>query len=305
MSYDIRKYSSENLLNELRQFYKDNKRVPTARDFYPKLGHTDCRLYRAKFGSWNKALELAGLEINKEYLNVSNEEMINFLIKYYRETGKIPTKSQFNGGDSEYPHHNNYLHRFGSWTNALKIAGLDVDNLVKNNQINIDSCESYKGRLFELTILKSFKNNGAVDCSSKNYQSPFDGICPKGYRYDAKSSKLQLISKYAKGWRFSIQNKNKELTQYYIFGAFDEHFKKLMFVWLVPNDFLRGRYAIVIMYNKTSRMEKYNIINKCNIDIFKEKEIIINNDITNKTIEVNFKKTQTKTLSEYYQEVKI
>lgn len=52
------KYSPEDLLKRIRDFYIQNGRIPVKREF------NALRIYRTSFGSWNKAVEKAGFETN-------------------------------------------------------------------------------------------------------------------------------------------------------------------------------------------------------------------------------------------------
>ncbi|MFA6519941.1 MAG: hypothetical protein WCT41_03955 [Candidatus Paceibacterota bacterium] len=53
-----KKYSNEDLLNEIRDFYTQNGRIPLKREF------NALRIYRVRFGSWNNAVKKAGFDTN-------------------------------------------------------------------------------------------------------------------------------------------------------------------------------------------------------------------------------------------------
>lgn len=53
-----------------------------------------------------------------------------------------------------------------------------------------------KGRLFEMIVLDFSEES----ISGDNCKNPFDGICPKGQIYDAKSAGLR----YGQYWQFPI-----------------------------------------------------------------------------------------------------
>jgi Homing endonuclease associated repeat/HNH endonuclease len=110
--------SDEELLDKLRVFYKAHGRAPAIRDF--PGGAT----YEKRFGSWNVALQAAGLPINKPG-SVSDEEMLAALQKFHREQGRSPTLDEF-------PEAATIEQRFGSWNKALQAAGLPPN---KKNQI--------------------------------------------------------------------------------------------------------------------------------------------------------------------------
>lgn len=51
------KYTEEDLLNCLRDFYLKNKRVPVRRDFANDSGYPNYSTYRRRFGGWINALK--------------------------------------------------------------------------------------------------------------------------------------------------------------------------------------------------------------------------------------------------------
>lgn len=112
------KISDEELLDKLRAFYKAHGRTPSIRTF--PGGAT----YEKRFGSWNTALQAAGLPINKPGF-VPDEEMIAALQNFYREYGRSPTLNEF-------PKAGTIEQRFGSWNKALEAAGLPPN---KKNKI--------------------------------------------------------------------------------------------------------------------------------------------------------------------------
>jgi hypothetical protein len=257
--------SDEYLISEIKRFYKENERIPVQSDFKGNLEYPDVNKYQRRFG-WNNALKLAGFNPNKVDC-YSKEELIELLHKFYEKNGNIPRMEDFSG-NYEYPSCEPYINRFGSWNNALKAAELSMDNMIKKGMLNVtnDSCSIHKGRLWELTILKSFKNGGAIDVSGQNWGSHFDGICPKNYTYDAKSAKLSYTNniKYKNRyvqWFFNIKTKNAD---YLFLGAFDEKFEKLLYAWLIPVSLIKYK-SLTISLNKIYKFKKYEITNECNM----------------------------------------
>lgn len=56
----IIKYSDHELIQYIQDFYKENNRIPQARDFRTKTNYPDSSTFESRFGSWNKAIEAAG-----------------------------------------------------------------------------------------------------------------------------------------------------------------------------------------------------------------------------------------------------
>lgn len=262
------KYTKHQLLKYLVQFDKENGRIPVANDFnnknpkYPSLS-----TYIKNFGSWNNALKLARLDINN--FTETDEELLKYLIQFYQENGKVPGRNDFNK-NSKYPSFGTYCKRFGNWSNALKLVGLDSDSLIQKGLVNIntESNESLKGRLFEILVKYHFEKE-SEDLSGKNCKSPIDGICPTGRSYEAKSSKLHWERRC---WIFGIKNEYK--AEYYYFGAFDEEWSKIKHVWRVPGYIIKKDNFLVGL----SRSYEFNVENMKEYEIT---ENFLNNLMTN------------------------
>lgn len=54
----------------------------------------------------------------------SDEYLLECLRKYARENGKAPGKRTFENSIHGRPQHTTYIVRFGSWNNAIRMAGL-------------------------------------------------------------------------------------------------------------------------------------------------------------------------------------
>lgn len=243
--------TDEELLGSLRQFYEENGRVPSHRDFnnnpiYPSFG-----VFIDRFGSWNNALEITGLQINR-FSHTTDEELLEYLKQFYEENGRPPTKRNFNN-NPRYPCFTTYIDRFGSWHNSLKLVELDIDTMVRKGIIETSR---QKGRFFEIYVLEHFTED-TIDVAGDNCTSPFDGICPKGQIYDAKSSAI-VDNLY---WYFRL-NKGEGIDFYYL-GAFDKDFKKLLHVWRIPGDLTESTVLYIGLYSN----RRYNLENMKEFEI--------------------------------------
>src|SRR3972149_6251004 len=102
------------------RFFKENGRSPTWEDFSNNRKYPSFKTYQRHFGSWNKALKMAGLQIN-----------------YFTE----------------------YTDRFGSWQKALSLVELDVDSMVRkgnNLKYNVENMKKYEIN----NIVANEENNG-------------------------------------------------------------------------------------------------------------------------------------------------
>ena len=68
--------------------------------------------------------ELKGLEsepYQQKRSTYTNEELLNYLIKFYKENGRPPAQNDFKN-NHKYPSYKTYKRAFGSWSNALKLV---------------------------------------------------------------------------------------------------------------------------------------------------------------------------------------
>jgi hypothetical protein len=192
--HQSKKYTDEELLNELIRFEKEYGRSPTEADFRNNPEYPSYVTFQRRFGSWDNALKMAGLDTNpyrhhqvelniperEPQKNYTDEELLNELIRFEKEYGRPPTEADFRK-NPEYPSYITCKRRFGSWIDALKLAGLDIDLMGPQGN-------SYRGRQAEIMVLNHFKQH-PIDLAGENPNSTCDGICPNGKTYDVKSSK--------------------------------------------------------------------------------------------------------------------
>ena len=147
--------------------------------------------------------------------------------------------------------------RFGSWQNALKLLGLDVETMVKKGILETNQ---QKARWFEMMVKEHFENE-SKDLSGDNCTYPFDGICPKGQTYDAKGSKFDGTY-----WKYCLSNTYIEQIDWFYLGGFNKSFKKLLYVWRIPGDFIdKGTMLIGIndrCIHNIANMKEYDITDK-------------------------------------------
>lgn len=90
ISYASKTMSNEFLISELKRFYNTYNKVPTSIDMDKTSGYPNHQTYADHFGSWNNALQEAGMSINLQFNNYTKEDMIKIGSEYYNTTGKIP-----------------------------------------------------------------------------------------------------------------------------------------------------------------------------------------------------------------------
>ena len=85
---------------------------------YEKYGNHAYSTVQRRFGSWNNALKIAGLEISSE-MNLSDERLFENILTIWQHYGRQPVKRDLSRAPStisERP----YFRRFGSWWKALE-----------------------------------------------------------------------------------------------------------------------------------------------------------------------------------------
>jgi hypothetical protein len=119
-----RRYTDEQILEELRAAASRLGRSPTMREF---AQDPETRLHPQTviehFGTWNAAKRAAGL-VPRRFL--TREELLTQLRALGVELGRVPKASDLAARRQALPSTSLYAHTFGSFSNALREAGFDV-----------------------------------------------------------------------------------------------------------------------------------------------------------------------------------
>ncbi len=119
-----RRYTDEEILQELRASSERMGRSPTMKEFADDPAtRVHPQTVIEHFGSWNKAKRLAGLVPRR---NATRGELIGQLQELGRRLGRLPTAKDVDANRGWMPSKSLYWHTFGSLTNALREAGFDV-----------------------------------------------------------------------------------------------------------------------------------------------------------------------------------
>jgi hypothetical protein len=110
--------SDDTLLDELRRLTGELERRPGTRDM-DKQGEFTSKTYSDRFGSWNAALEAAGLETTiPQHAVISDEALIDELQRLADDLERRPSESNMRENGEFSP--GTYRNRFGSWGDALQ-----------------------------------------------------------------------------------------------------------------------------------------------------------------------------------------
>ena len=119
-----RRYTDEQILDELRASARRLGRSPTMKEFGADAG---TRLHPQTviehFGTWNAAKRAAGL-VPRRF--VTRAELIGVLKSLGAELGRVPNARDLDERRGQVPSKSLYWHTFGSLASALREAGFDV-----------------------------------------------------------------------------------------------------------------------------------------------------------------------------------
>ncbi|PFA83260.1 homing endonuclease associated repeat-containing protein, partial [Bacillus cereus] len=110
------KKTDQELLQELKRVSKELGKVPTVTECHKIKFYVST--YQIRFGSWNKALELAGLAVkNPRRCRMTTEQYLDLLKNYATKLGRVPRSREIQEART-------IIEQFGSWNKALEAAGL-------------------------------------------------------------------------------------------------------------------------------------------------------------------------------------
>jgi hypothetical protein len=119
-----RRYSDDEILEELRDAARRLGRSPTMREFAQDPdAHVHPQTVIEHFGTWNAAKRAAGL-FPRRFL--TREEQLEQLRRLGEELGRAPTPRDLASRGRSLPSVSLYAHTFGSFANALREAGFEV-----------------------------------------------------------------------------------------------------------------------------------------------------------------------------------
>jgi cytosine/adenosine deaminase-related metal-dependent hydrolase len=115
------RWSDDELLDALRAFADEESRPPTAVEANARKGFPSAQTFVEHFGSWNAALDTAGLTPRNR--RRTDEELLADLRKFADEHGTVPSAAAVREQENMATPPT-YRNRFGSWNEALDAAGL-------------------------------------------------------------------------------------------------------------------------------------------------------------------------------------
>jgi 5-methylcytosine-specific restriction endonuclease McrA len=122
MRYELeshhRDVTDQELINDLARVANDINASTVTIDTYNEKGRFHATTLTRRFGSWFKALELAGLKKTRN-LNISNEMLFENLVEVWTKLGRQPKYNDLTKDVSLYSSAT-YEKRFDTWRKALE-----------------------------------------------------------------------------------------------------------------------------------------------------------------------------------------
>lgn len=110
--------SNEDLLSDLKRVSELINTGDVTQNNYEQFGRYDCTTISRRFGSWNKAIKIAGLTVSNE-INITEDRLFENLLILWQHYGRQPRRRELAKKPSTISQ-SPYNRRFGSWTNALR-----------------------------------------------------------------------------------------------------------------------------------------------------------------------------------------
>ena len=114
----LRGACDEELLADLRRSAKVLRRETITMVEYEEVGKTHPSTIQRRFGSWPKALKLAGLQPSRSKIGISDDELFENIKSLWINLGRQPRYSEVKAPSSLFSA-GTYEKRFGSWSKAL------------------------------------------------------------------------------------------------------------------------------------------------------------------------------------------
>ncbi|MEY4704536.1 MAG: hypothetical protein RL042_732 [Nitrospirota bacterium] len=110
--------SDEEILNDLKRVSSMLNSSKVTQKLYGEHGQYDYSNVGRRFGTWNKALEAAGLSLSNQY-NISDEALFENILLLWQHYGRQPRRAELAQPPSTISQ-SAYNRRFKSWVVALE-----------------------------------------------------------------------------------------------------------------------------------------------------------------------------------------
>jgi hypothetical protein len=118
------RYNEKELIGRLQRLSKELGHTPRRIDINNSGYCPNIDTYERHFGSYEKAIIEAGLVPCRPYVQITDEELMEYLKEAISKLNHVPSTHELSWMKS-YPNPSTYIERFGSWKDALKKAGFE------------------------------------------------------------------------------------------------------------------------------------------------------------------------------------
>lgn len=122
MKYELNTYHrntpDQELLDDLKKVANQTGMDKITKDQYDQKGKFHSHTLEKRFGTWNKALEKAGLEVTQKH-NLSEKELFQNIEDIWIKLGRQPLYGEIKNPLSKYSTFP-YVKRFGTWRKGLE-----------------------------------------------------------------------------------------------------------------------------------------------------------------------------------------
>jgi hypothetical protein len=120
-----RAWSDQEIVEVLRSWAAKRGAAPSSSDWD---GSPNPDVIAGRFGGWNAALAAAGLTPRFVRREWTEEQLLDGLRRFASDHGRPPRAIDRMGSREQYPSPSLIITRFGSWSRALRAAGLQPGN---------------------------------------------------------------------------------------------------------------------------------------------------------------------------------
>jgi len=169
LPYDLKPYNKDitdqELLDDLRRVAQLLQKTTVRYAEYPEYGRCASRVFETRFGSWNRALQAAGLEITRRQ-DIPDIDLFGNLEQVWRTLGRQPRReelrkpfSAFSGGV--------YERRFRGWRAALEAFVAYANSSAEELTTSTDPDKSKKTSRFpDLRLRFRVLNRDSFKCQA-------------------------------------------------------------------------------------------------------------------------------------------
>lgn len=196
--------TDEDIINELMSVMKKlGKTKLTIKEFDANAKINSSTVIR-RFGKWNEALKLAGVEISNTFY--SDEELLSNIKDAWLRKGKQPSRRDMDNKELSIISSGTYLRHYGTWYKALEnfivyISENDDDSIIDIQENNSTSSIKHKTKRdpsdrLKVQVLMRDGNRCricGVECSGGLHNIHFDHIIPWSKGGETTLENLQVL----------------------------------------------------------------------------------------------------------------